>query len=299
MNPLTCQDVAAQIELYAAGEGDGPERTAIEQHLAHCDACTRVMDEAEQLAGLLDLHFQEAERLQRLHARLEGETRHPAARFGPVVRRVAALAALLFLAVGLLWAIRPSSPSSESSPGGLVAVALLPRKPTFWEKGEMVKAIEAEPGPARGHADVQAKELTSAPVRLPLPPEVNLGLELRNDSDREMHIQIGSEGSELQLELQGTGTVSVPARDGLGEAFLARKVVTLAPGKQYTLPIKRLVYGSRDNVRYAYWTEPGEYTLTARYTAAIVSSRTAREGAPFTRVTLNGVPIKIRIVAKP
>jgi hypothetical protein len=301
MNPLTCQDVEARIELYAAGECDEPERVAIEQHLTGCPACSRAKDEAEGLAGLLDVHFGAVDRLQRLHARLEAEDRPSAVRhFGPVLRRLTALAALLLLTAGLLWSIRPLAPSAARGGQGLVAVALLPQEWALAEKEEGVQAVVgSEPQPLRGHPNGQAKELTFAPVRLPAPPKVNLGLKLRNTSDKEMHLQIGSAGSELQLDLQGPGAVSVPARDGLGEAFLTEEVVTLAPGEEYALPIHRLVYGSRNNVRYAYWTEPGEYTLTARYTAALSSTRRARAGEPLTYVTLDGVPSKIRVVAKP
>jgi hypothetical protein len=300
MNPLTCQDVEARINLYAAGECDEPERVAIEEHLTGCPACSRARDEAEGLAGLLDIHFHAADRLQKLHARLAAKNRTPAAlRFGSVLRPLGALAALLVVTVGLLWSIRPLAPPEARGGQGLVAVALLPQEGSFPEKTERVQPIGPEPQPASGHPDWEAKKLTFSPVRLPPPPMVNLGLEMRNTSDKEMHIQLGTEGSELQLDLQGPGAVSVPARDGLGEAFLTRDVVTLAPGEQYTLPIERLVYGSRDKVRYAYWTEPGEYTLTARYTAAISPSRTTRAGEPLTYVTLNGVPRKIRVVARP
>jgi hypothetical protein len=321
MNSLTCHDVEARLELYAAGECDEPARTAIAQHLAGCPACTRAKDEAERLAGLLDLRFRETDGLRRLHARLEGEgkRRSRSLRFAPVVGRVAALAALLLLTVGLLWSIRPGWPLDERGREEPVAVALLSLDRSLMEQTAEVKAPGPERLPARGHDDVRAKELTftldlggktpdafrrqlreaAGTDRLPLPPAVNLGLEFRNATNREVRIWVGGDTSELQLDLQGPGAVSVAARSGLDEAFLTQKAVKLAPHQPYTLPIKHLVYGTRGAVRYAYWTEPGEYTLTARYKAAPWTSRGAGGDPGADRVTFSAGPLKIHIVAQP
>ena len=43
----------------------------------------------------------------------------------------------------------------------------------------------------------------------------------------------------------------------------------LAAGKSHTIPISALSYGARGMGNYAYWTEPGEYTLTATFNTAL------------------------------
>jgi hypothetical protein len=98
---------------------------------------------------------------------------------------------------------------------------------------------------------------------------VNLDLEMRNRSDRECRLFIGTDWSELFLDLQGPGVVTAESSDSFGAAFLVPKTVTLAPGQHFRLPITRLVYGSRRRVQYAYWVEAGEYTLSLRYKAII------------------------------
>src|SRR5439155_21220681 len=97
MSPLTCPDVEARLDLYAADECDPAEADAIRRHLAHCPRCVAACDEARQLVGLLDLRLQEPERLSRLEARLaaaEGAPRRRVLRFPAGLRHVAALAAM-------------------------------------------------------------------------------------------------------------------------------------------------------------------------------------------------------------
>ena len=127
MNTLTCPQVVEQIELYAAGECDEPERTAIQRHLASCSACARAEREARQLAGLLDIRFQEPDRLERLQRRIESEGRWRPRSVLPLVRRLAAAAAVVALAVGLSFWFRSFSPEGGASEGPLVA-SLLPER---------------------------------------------------------------------------------------------------------------------------------------------------------------------------
>jgi predicted anti-sigma-YlaC factor YlaD len=103
MTPLTCSEVEARLDLHAAGEGDETERAALERHLASCPNCRRARREAEQLLALLDLQFQEPDRLARLQLRLAQEERKRSApRVLRFSRPLASLAALLLIAVGLV-----------------------------------------------------------------------------------------------------------------------------------------------------------------------------------------------------
>jgi hypothetical protein len=114
MTPLTCSEVEARLDLHAAGEGDETERAALERHLAGCPRCRQADRDARQLVALLDLQFQELDRLARLQRRLAEEERRQ--RTAPRVLRfsrpLASLAALLVLAVGLVGLPPPVQPGA-------------------------------------------------------------------------------------------------------------------------------------------------------------------------------------------
>jgi hypothetical protein len=120
MKPLTCSEVEAQIELFAAGECDEPTSSAIREHLADCPHCAEALRPAQQLLGLLDIRFQEAERLERLRQRLAAEqvpVVQSQARILPFLRRAGALAAMLLVAVGLFLWLRPGPTSGPGDKG--------------------------------------------------------------------------------------------------------------------------------------------------------------------------------------
>jgi hypothetical protein len=329
MTPLTCQQVEAQIELYTAGACDAWTDSAIRQHLAHCPTCIQSDQEARQLIGLFDLRLQEAERLERLHARLARESQRRterSQRWFPIGRPVAALVAMLLVTIGLAWSIRPGSFADLSS-GEELAVALVP---SVGQK-EALEApfrgipVGAKPdallGPAvtnaftfalnlHGKAAKDFREQLPAAAgtgRLPLPPEVDLSLELHNMTRGELQVAPQASHTELWLDLTGPGVMHVAGPAGLDEPFLSATTVAVAPGQRCAVPIRRLVDGSRGALRYTYWTEPGDYTLTLRYRVAV---RPAPRAAPpadvqgpstgrFGYVIVHSRPIRIHVTAAP
>jgi hypothetical protein len=145
--------------------------------------------------------------------------------------------------------------------------------------------------------EVKAGEKTG---KLPKPPEVDLALELTNTTDKEVQLWISGDPVQVALELKGTGAVSVAPLRASTREFRVPKAMTLAPGKTHTIPITSLTYGFRGNSNQAYWTEAGEYTLTAKFNTAISpapkDSKEAEGG--FGRVTLKTEPIKLKVEAK-
>src|SRR5262249_4880478 len=157
MTPLSCDEVRTQIDLYAAGECGEPARSAIGRHLTRCPGCARAHEEARQLVGLLDLRFGEPRRLERLRDRIEAEARPRPARLRLLrfPRQVAALAALLLLAVGVLFSASPAevapAPGAVQARSALKGAAppgarefaprdlLLPPGPTKLENGATVR----------------------------------------------------------------------------------------------------------------------------------------------------------------
>lgn len=102
MNALTCIDVQAQIELYAAGECDAETAAAVARHVDGCDDCQAAHAEAARLVQLLDVRHQEKAGLGRLASALRQENRRRL--MVPWVQRAMAVAAILLLVVGpLSW----------------------------------------------------------------------------------------------------------------------------------------------------------------------------------------------------
>ncbi len=95
----------------------------------------------------------------------------------------------------------------------------------------------------------------------------------------------------MSLDLEGPGAVSVPAPRA-APAWPDLGVVRLGPGETLRLPIRRLAYSSRGSVRYAYWTEPGEYTLSIRFRVPAGSSALAR----VQEIAATTGPVIIRVV---
>src|SRR5262249_39563716 len=134
----------------------------------------------------------------------------------------------------------------------------------------------AKKAPLHNRADAEA------PGRRP-PPKVDLALTLRNTTDRPMRVWVAGPQTELRLELRGPGAVSVPVQ---GDAGQAPQAVTLRPGEEYVIPITSL----QDGRRAWYWTEPGDYTLTARFTTR---GETPAGGQP--RLTALGGPVTVHV----
>jgi hypothetical protein len=135
----------------------------------------------------------------------------------------------------------------------------------------------------------------------PEPPQVDLVLELVNTSDKEVKIKVGGTTTVIGLELKGTGAVSVPLKNRVtNKLAIAPKVVTLAAGKSASVPIASLAYGYKNATDVAYWTEAGDYTLSASYKTWISPApKDAKDGGDgFGAVTLVSAPIKLTVEAK-
>jgi hypothetical protein len=103
----------------------------------------------------------------------------------------------------------------------------------------------------------------------PAAPEVDLAFELKNTTKQELHFRIDGDDQSLQLSLKGPGAVSVAAINLFTEELRGGDIKKVAPGKTYTIVIKRLSYGYRGVAQRAYWTATGAYTLTASFTTEV------------------------------
>ncbi len=135
--------------------------------------------------------------------------------------------------------------------------------------------------------------------KVPLAPNVDMVLELTNTSDQEVKFWVEGDATEVQLDLKGPekGAVAVMAQKQFTTEFRTPKVITLAAGKTHSIPITSLHYGFRGLAKAAYWTEPGDYTLTVGYRTAISpapkGSKEAEKGFGFAVTTSDPVKLKI------
>ena len=114
-------------------------------------------------------------------------------------------------------------------------------------------------------ADELKKQLKDAEKtgRYPQPPAFEMVLELRNRSKQEVQVWHKGDPVHVTFELKGPGAVSHKPRLAFTADFRLPEAVKLEPGKTLTIPLKGLTGGFRNASEYTYWTEPGEYTLTA------------------------------------
>jgi RNA polymerase sigma factor (sigma-70 family) len=145
------------------------------------------------------------------------------------------------------------------------------------------------------------KEGAKAGRPLP-PPAVELVLELRNTGMKEIDILTGGDATVLVLDLKGPGAVSVTPNLLATLEFRMPKKINLAPGKSLDLPIKSLSHGLRGVGHMAYWTKPGQYTLTATYDTAIAPAPKDAKEAPgfagFGRISATSAPVTLTVVEK-
>ncbi len=135
--------------------------------------------------------------------------------------------------------------------------------------------------------------------KAPPAPVVDLVLELTNTSDQEVKFWTEGDPVEIQLDLKGPehGAVTIAPKMAFTTDFRIPKAMSLAPGKTYEIPIKSLQHGFRGISKSSYWTEPGDYALTARHVTAISpapkGTKEAEKG--FGSVALVAAPVKIHV----
>ena len=149
--------------------------------------------------------------------------------------------------------------------------------------------------------------------------DVDLVLELKNTSDKEIKIWIvgdlrdekhqnGGDYVTLKLDLQGPGAVNGPVYEVYKTPATPPPTVhAIAPGKTWELPITTLSYGTHGIAHFSSqrscWTQAGEYTLTATFKTAVSPKP---DGAKETKwahfegglVTVTTAPVKLKVVEK-
>ncbi len=138
----------------------------------------------------------------------------------------------------------------------------------------------------RDSLDTKPNELR--PAKLPAPPKVDLTLRITNTTDKPLTISLGGDDSAIDLVLEGNGSLNKPNNGPMTMEFRMGTPVKIAAGKSHDIPVKSLASGKRGISTYSYWTESGDYTLTATLTYASDDDK---------QVTVTSGPAKIKVEA--
>ena len=117
-------------------------------------------------------------------------------------------------------------------------------------------------------AKVEAAQKAQKERKMAQPPKpvaIDGELVLKNTGKDAVTINMGGDGSMVQLDLTGPGAVTMPSMMMMTMEFRMGKNVEIAPGKSVTIPIKSLAHGRRNISKYTYWTKAGTYELKATY----------------------------------
>jgi hypothetical protein len=304
MSGITCEQAAANIDLLAAEACDGPTGVETSTHLASCPACEMKYRQARELMGLLDLRMREPESLQKLWRSVRPAAKRRPSDVLAFPRRVAALAAMLLLALGLSLGLPPSG--GTTGPDLRASLALPEAEFGFPEHAFVRSGPQELAGPAAKDATARSEYvlndggLSSAEFRRAVtggrvpPPEVQLSLYLHNDGDRPMRIDLDDERASLTLDVRGPSVASVAAPPEAEAPLHGVGAVPLAPGGSKRLTIDRLADGVRGAVRYQYWTAPGDYTVTAEVRAPVETDPLVGRRMR----TFSTGPLRIHVAAK-
>lgn len=191
------------------------------------------------------------------------------------------------LLTAALFTFAPAASAEDKKPAGPVTLTIVAKSDKYKFDGggktpaEYKQALE----------DVAKQQKVGGLVTPPKPPAVDLVLVLTNTTKEDMTIYVGGDANVYIFELTGgAGVVALSSELATTAEFRPSKPVTLAPGKTHEIAVKQLSDGNRGISRYVYWTGPGEYKLSAKYT---LSTRNGGTGAE-----LKSEPVKITVTEK-
>jgi hypothetical protein len=124
----------------------------------------------------------------------------------------------------------------------------------------------------------------------PKPPAIDLVLQITNTGKEDVTIHVEGTPNFWTFELKGPGVIDLKPRLAFPAIYRLPKAVTLAPGKSHEIPVKQLSDGRMGISRWIYWTEPGEYTLSATYQTAGPKGSIGE--------TLKSEPVKLKVEEK-
>jgi hypothetical protein len=121
--------------------------------------------------------------------------------------------------------------------------------------------------------------------RKPAASKVDLTFKITNNSDTEKKLNIGGDSSRFEFTLEGPGAVTVENMVMMTREFRMGEEVTIAPGKSHEIKLSSLAGGMRGMTKLSYFTEAGDYKLSATLIANV--------GETQLKIATDAITIKI------
>jgi hypothetical protein len=136
--------------------------------------------------------------------------------------------------------------------------------------------------------------------RYPMPPVVDMVLEIRNRSDKGVQVWIGGDPVQTTFTLKGPGAVTAKPNLAFTAIFIGPRPMKIEAGKTHSIPIAKLSGGFRGASEFSYWTEAGDYTLAASFVTGVSPAPEGLKAdeSGFAKVTIKSNPIKIKVEEK-
>jgi hypothetical protein len=206
--------------------------------------------------------------------------------YRPVISRNTTMKWYL-LAVAALFAFAASASAEDKKVSGPITLKLIAKSDKYKFDGGGKTAEEYK----KQLEELVEKSKKGERFQSPKPPAVDFVLQFTNTTTDDVTIHVGGDRNSYQFELTGgAGTVSLNSGLPFTADIKYPKAIVLAPGKSHEIPVKQFADGARGMSRFVYWTGPGDYRLSVKYTLSDA------KGTNIT--TLTSEPVKITVTEK-
>lgn len=131
----------------------------------------------------------------------------------------------------------------------------------------------------------------------PLPAtRVQMNLQIKNKGKSTIRIWESGDATLLTLDLKGPDAMTAEAKRK-GTGFISPTVVSIAPGKTYSIPLTSLTSGFRNETKFAYCGGLGNYQLSASFKTGMSPTPQGAKalGNDFGEVVLKSAPYAFRV----
>jgi hypothetical protein len=150
----------------------------------------------------------------------------------------------------------------------VTAVALLSAAPAL---AADKKAVEAKLTSAKETYSLNAaqsgeafrKAMKDQNARPQPASKVDLKFTITNNTEKDFTFDYGGDATQIKFTLKGPGAITVEPAIAMTMEFRMGTPTTIKPGKSFEIPISALAGGARGISQLSFFTEPGDYTLSA------------------------------------
>ena len=134
----------------------------------------------------------------------------------------------------------------------------------------------------------------------PPPPAVDLKVVVKNTGEEDVLVYKSGDPFTIELTIAGKGSKNIDPPVIMTREFRIPEHEELGPGATISFPIEKLASGMRGMSIFSYWTDAGEYTLTAKVTTGVspAPAGVPDAGDGFGRVTATSAPFKLTVTPK-